>query len=70
MGRYDEGTYEPQSNTEGRYFKLYVTTVVGPKKSPTAVTASLIWFTAKGAAEYAAQQLELGGHHVTKLYRP
>lgn len=58
----------PGSNDEGRYFKLYVTTVVGPKKSPTAVTANLIWFTAKGAAEYAAAQLELGGHHVARLY--
>lgn len=58
------------TNTEGRYYKLYVTTVFRPKKGPPVFGSSnLIWFTAKGAAELAYKQLTDHEYLVTKLYR-
>lgn len=62
--------YSIGSNTEGRYYKLYVTTIFRQKKGPPIVGASnLIWFTAKQAAELAYLRLTENEFHVVKLYR-
>lgn len=61
---------KPSTNDEGRYYKLYVTLIIRPKKGkPIIGQSNLIWFTAKRAAEFAYAQLTEAEFHVVKLYR-
>lgn len=70
---YGDADEYPATNSEGRYYKIYVTTYensgTGARKKGKAVGSTLNWFTAKGAADMAARNLIMDGYGVTKLYR-